>query len=335
MDQQNKSIKAAVIGLGVGEQHLKGYLSVPGCEVAAVCDIDPERLSKVANDYPGIPTTPNADDILLAQDIDVVSIATNDEFHYEQIMKGVEANKHIFVEKPLCVSRQQLCDIKLAFEKKPHLQLSSNLVLRKAPRFEQLSQRLGNGELGDLYYLEGAYDYGRLEKLTNGWRGLEQSYSVMLGGGIHLIDLILWLHKVKVRKVSAIGTNIASNGTAFNGFDMVLSTIVFEDGSIGKISANFGSVTKHHHRLSIYGTTGTFSQSHDGATYHFGRDAAPKEVPLVDEYPGVKKDKILQGFILALQGKCTMEISKDEIFDAMNVALAIDEALKSETTIEL
>ena len=104
--------------------------------------------------------------------------------------------------------------------------------------------------------------------------------------------------------------------------------LLFVDGSIGRISANFGSVTKHHHRLSVYGTEGTFSQGHQGAMYQFGRDKCPKEKILDQGYPAVGKDELLKNFVLELQGLCDEQISNGEIFETMNVALAIEEALQ-------
>ena len=52
-----------------------------------------------------------------------------------------------------------------------------------------------------MYFLEGDYNYGRIDKLTKGWRGKVKDYSVILGGGIHLLDLILSLKRSKVMEV--------------------------------------------------------------------------------------------------------------------------------------
>ena len=71
------------------------------------------------------------------------------------------------------------------------------------------------GELGTLYHAEGDYDYGRRHKLTDGWRGAEPAYSVVLGGAIHLVDLLLWLTGERPDAVDrAVGGGIATRGTA-------------------------------------------------------------------------------------------------------------------------
>ena len=86
---------------------------------------------------------------------------------------------------------------------RPELVLSTNLPLRRSPRFVRLRELIAGGELGELFHLEGDYDYGRRHKLTDGWRGRIPYYSVMLGGGIHMIDLLTWVSGLNVTEVVA------------------------------------------------------------------------------------------------------------------------------------
>jgi len=67
--------------------------------------------------------------------------------------------------------------------------------------------------MGELFYLEGDYNYGRLHKFTTGWRGEIPFYSVTYGGAIHLIDLLIWLSEGKVSEVIATGNKIAGKDT--------------------------------------------------------------------------------------------------------------------------
>ena len=46
---------------------------------------------------------------------------------------------------------------------------------------------------GKIFYIEGDYNYGRVKKITKGWRGKIPFYSVTYGGGVHIIDLITWI----------------------------------------------------------------------------------------------------------------------------------------------
>ena len=149
-------------------------------------------------------------------------------------MLAIENKQHIFVEKPVCVSSSQLNAIENALEKNPDICFSSNLILRKAERFIELRKKITAGDLGQIYYVEGDYDYGRLKKLTNGWRAEQYGYSVFLEGAF------IWLISFAISwficyLVSAIGSKICSSSSEFDGFDTVLASMQYNDGSIGKI----------------------------------------------------------------------------------------------------
>ena len=77
-------LRVGIIGLGVGEKHIEAYQRHPGCEVVALCDFSSEKLSAIGSKYPGIPLTDKADDLLQDPDIDVVSIASYDNYHYDR-----------------------------------------------------------------------------------------------------------------------------------------------------------------------------------------------------------------------------------------------------------
>ena len=64
-------------------------------------------------------------------------------------------------------------------------------------------------------------------------------YSVTLGGGLHLIDIMLMINNSEVEKVIAVGNNISTKRTRFNYYDSVTSLIKFKNGSTAKINSNF------------------------------------------------------------------------------------------------
>ncbi|MHA1564056.1 MAG: Gfo/Idh/MocA family oxidoreductase, partial [Alphaproteobacteria bacterium] len=51
MPTNTRPLKAGIIGLGVGEAHLRSYQSIPDVEVTKICDIDPTRLAEIAKRY--------------------------------------------------------------------------------------------------------------------------------------------------------------------------------------------------------------------------------------------------------------------------------------------
>lgn len=335
MKLKTGKLKAGIIGLGVGASHIAGYETHPACEVTAVCDFAPEKLDAAKQKYPKLRFTTQADEILRDPDIDVVSIASYDHFHHEQIVKALENRKHVFVEKPLCLHPKEAEHIRSFLRKDPSLKLSSNLILRRSPRFQKLKEMIDSGKFGELFYVEGDYHYGRLHKITEGWRGELDFYSVIYGGGVHMVDLLLWLTGDTVEEVTAYGNQIASKGSKFRYNDCVASLLKFRSGLIGKVTVDFGSVLPHFHSLNLYGTKATFVNDQGAGKLFESRDSKtqPKEIP--DAYPGVKKGDLLYRFVDSIVNGSEPEVSTEDVFRAMSVCFAMEESVKRNSPIKV
>ncbi|MGH3261631.1 MAG: Gfo/Idh/MocA family protein, partial [Trebonia sp.] len=320
----------AIIGLGVGEQHIAGYRAHPGAEVVAVCDIDPAKLAMAAERYPDLRRTGDARELLLDPEIDVVSVASYDDAHFEQIRLALSHGKHVFAEKPLVLSARDATEVAGLLRAHPELRLSSNLPLRLSPRFVRVRELIAAGELGELFHLEGDYDYGRPHKLTDGWRGQIPYYSVMLGGGIHLVDLLTWMSGLRVVEVmAASGNGIATAGTAFAHPSFVTTLLRTDAGPLIKINANLGSVCRHFHAVRIYGTDGTFINGlPDGVLYRATQ--APQEgIPSTvdDPYPGVAKGDLIESFVESILTGADARVTAGDAFASLSVCLAVERAL--------
>lgn len=326
-------LRAGIIGLGIGEQHIAGYRRSNDTEVVALCDIDPEKQATAVTNYPDCRIYASAEEMIDAPDIDVVSIASFDHHHAEQVIRALDRGKHVFCEKPLCVNEAELAAIRAARGRNPGIRLSTNTILRMSPRFRDLRERICRGELGRLYYLEADYNYGRLSKLKEGWRGNILDYSVMLGGGIHMVDLVLWLSSRRVVEVSAAGNKICSAGYGFTTPDMVVSILRFDDGTLAKVSANFGCVYPHFHKLEVYGTEATFVNDQGAASLYNSRDRDMRPEQIETAYPGIEKGDLIPSFIDAIRSNGPAEVEEDAVFSAMEVCLAIDRSWREGTSI--
>jgi predicted dehydrogenase len=330
-----KRLKAGIIGLGVGEQHIAGYHSHPNCEVVALCDFSDEKLEMAQEKYPQLKLSKDADELLNDPEIDVISIATYDNYHHDQIAKAITNGKHIFVEKPICLYEQELINIRALFIQNPHLKLSSNLILRMSPRFLLLKKMIAENELGELFYVEGDYNYGRLHKITEGWRGQLEFYSAMYGGGIHIIDLLLWLTGDRVIEVTAYGNNIVSKDTSFRYNDFSVCLLKFQSGMVGKVSANLGCVFPHFHGLSIYGTKATFVNGLNEATLYESRDKNQIPKKITAAYPGAHKGDLIYSFVDSIITGSEAKVSTEDVFSSMSVCLAIEKAIQRSETVKV
>jgi len=327
--------RLAVIGLGVGQRLVDGMVERGLPAPVAICDTDPAVLSAVGARYPD---TSRYDDWRAMIDqtaADIVVVASPDPLHREMTEAALDSGAHVFCEKPLCLDLEELQAVAAALARNPGRRLSSNLILRRSPRFLDLKARMDAGEFGRPFYVEGDYDFGRIWKLTDGWRGRIPRYSVTLGGGLHLIDLILWLTGERIEQARAVGSRLMTEGTGFREPDFVVALLTTRSGMVIKISSNFGCARPHFHRLMVYGANATFENGPDAARIFRGRDPNTPPVLLDTPYPGIDKAALLVEFADACAGRGVPCPDETEVFEAMAVGLAIDQSLREDATVSV
>lgn len=323
------SLSVGIIGLGVGEQHIAGFEAHPQAAVVALCDVDEKRLAEVAARHPGRALHTSDLEILEDPQIDVVSVASYDDAHHRQVVAALEAGKHVFVEKPLCQTRAQAQEIRRLLSSRPELRLSSNLPLRASPRFRVLREMVQAGELGDLYYLEGDYQYGRLHKITGGWRGQIEFYSVLQGGAVHLIDLLLWLSGEDVVEVSALGHQGPSRGTQFRYPDVVAALLRLSSGAIAKVTTNFACAHPHFHDVRLFGSAATFINAAPEALLHRWAGDEVVTSTIDAPYRGARKGDLIPSFVEAIVANGAPDVDEEDVFRTMSVVFAIEDAVAS------
>jgi predicted dehydrogenase len=318
------------------------YATLPSCQVKLLVDLDKSRAENLARAFPNSTAGGNFDDALDRDDIDVVSIASFDDAHFGQVMRALSAGKHVFVEKPLCRTTDELSQVRAALNARPSLHLASNLVLRGADLYCWLRDEIAAGAFGDIYAFDGDYLYGRLHKITEGWRGDTDNYSVMLGGGIHIIDLMLWLTGQRPVSVHAVGNRICTRDSGFRYDDFTAATMTFASGMVGRITANFGCVHRHQHVMRVFGTRKTFILDDAGPRLMVTRDpvesglAVPPVKPINLATKPAHKGTLIPAFIDGIVASKSPRTSDlDVTLDAIAIAAACDEAVLSSSPVQI
>ena len=324
-----QKLRVGIIGLGVGERHIAGFSSNKGCEVVALCDFDGDKLDKIKLKYPRVSVTKKADEIIDNVQVDVVSITSYDSHHYKQVVRALERGKHVLVEKPMCVKTSEAKHIRRLLNKYPDLRFSSNFPLRLVPRFKRVKKMIEDGVFGELFYAEGDYNYGRLHKIVDGWRGRDEGYSGVFGGGVHIVDLLWWLTGSRVLEVTAFGNKIVTVDSDFKNYDCVVSVMKFENGMLGKVVINLGGVSPHSHVLSVYGTEATFHNQHSGGQlFSKTKQGGVSARRMTEAYPGKKgKGDCQASFIDYIINKSQPVVEVDDVFRAMSICFAIEQAI--------
>lgn len=326
-----QTLKIGVIGLGVGEQHVLGYNEIEGCEVVAVCDIDPDQLAVVAerNDVPERYTDSRR--ITEHPDLDIISICSYDDAHVSQAISAFNHGKHVLVEKPVALNRSDAEALLRAQQESGKL-ITSNLILRRSPRFREVRRMLADGAFGEVFYMEGDYVHQILWKLTEGWRGKMDFYCVTYGGGIHLIDLMRWLIDDEVAEVCGMGNKILTRDSAYRYDDTIVALLRFSRGAMAKCLTTLGPQRTQLHALTVYGTEGTFvNDLPDGKL--FTGDQPEDERPMTTPYPAIEKRDLLPDFISAIREEREPNVSARDVFRVMDICFAAWDSVQQQRTV--
>lgn len=332
-----KKIRAGVIGLGVGAHQARTLSSHPNVELKWLCDLNKKKLLDLSCELPEAKVTQNSKDVLQDEDIDLVCIASYDQFHFEQVIMALNNGKHVYVEKPVCLSKIEIKKIHKKLSEQTNLRLSSNMVLRTCPLFNKLKKSINSNMMGKLYYLEADYLWGRKKKLTNGWRAETELYSIIYGAAVHMIDLIMWFTKKKPLRVQAMGNRISTKGTKQRNNDFAVLLLEFENQMVVKISAHGGCVHPHFHSLKVFGTASSFFHESTGTIWIESSEPNQKFKVEKEEYPAKsKREGALISFIESLinTNKSAM-ISETEVFNTMSVCLAAEKSIKTGKAVEI
>jgi predicted dehydrogenase len=169
-------------------------------------------------------------DVLQDPGFDLVVIATRHDQHAEQVIASLEAGKHVFVEKPLAISWDELDRVIQAYESQesrsllmvgfnrrfsPALQtLFSAVQGRRSPLM--MNYRLNGGYIPPDHWIQGGQGGGR-----------------NLGEACHMYDVFRFLAGAPVARITA--TAIDPGPLPYLRNDNFTASIAFEDGSVGNL----------------------------------------------------------------------------------------------------
>jgi len=142
-----------VVGCGYwGPNLIRNFRSLQNCHMKTMCDLSVDRLDHLKSLYPEIDTETNFDNLIEDPDIDAIAIATAVSHHHPLAKAALEAEKHVFIEKPMAASVEQ-CDelIKLAEQKGLILMVGHTFLF--APAIHKIKEIVESGDLGDIRYI--------------------------------------------------------------------------------------------------------------------------------------------------------------------------------------
>jgi len=163
----NDRLNFAIMGL-----HSRGYAHLSSLKankasarVAYVCDVDSNTLKKFAdsaNKELGYAPATEKDfrNILAKKDVDAITIAAPDHWHTPMAIAGLQAGKHVYVEKP-CSHNPAEGAMLVEAQRKYGKRVQMGTQQRSSPHTMEIVDKIHNGLIGKTYYAKAWYDNTR------------------------------------------------------------------------------------------------------------------------------------------------------------------------------
>ncbi|MGA2421779.1 MAG: Gfo/Idh/MocA family oxidoreductase [Candidatus Acidiferrum sp.] len=299
----NERSNFAVIGLnGRGYAHLASLkANQRAARIAYVCDVDSDILQKFAEavkrDTGEAPATEkDFRKILERKDVDAITIATPDHWHAPMAIAGLQAGKHVYLEKP-CSQNPAEGEMLLRAQEKYQKLVQMGTQQRSSPHSIEIIEKIHGGLIGRAYYAKAWYSNTRKSIGTGKevavpaqldwelWQGPAprrayrdnvhpynwhwfRNYGTgeALNNGTHEVDVCRWALGVEYpKRVSASGGRYHFHDD-WEFYDTLITNFTYEDAMLsweGK-SCEGMKFYGRDRGSAIMGTTGTVLIDRDG-----------------------------------------------------------------------
>ncbi len=267
----------------------------------------------------------NAADVLRDSTINTVFIASRHDSHAEYVLEALKNGKNVFVEKPLCLTEEELEEIRSFYEgagqDAPLLMVGYNR--RFSPLAVKMKKWAGQGPIAMAYRINS----GAIP--AESWiQDSEIGGGRIIGEVCHFVDFLTFMCGSLPVSVYA---SAMDDPTGLN--DVVVVTLKFEDGSVGTIcyySNGDKGLSKERFEVFSSGTSMVLEDFKSLTLYANGKKKMDK---LLSQNKGQKRE--INAFINAVQQGGNWPIPASELFLTSLITFKVIESLRTKQVIHL
>ncbi len=345
-------VRVLVVGCGhMGTSHARAYHKLDGFEIAGLVSRRPESRNRLNEELGGgIPLFDDYFEALEATRPDAVSINTYPDTHVDYAIAALEADAHVFVEKPLAETVDGALRVRRKAEETGK-KVVVGYILQHHPgwkRFTEAAQSLGKPLVMRM----------NLNQQSSGdeWtvhKNLMQSMSPIVDCGVHYVDIMCEMTRARPVSVHAIGARL-SDEIAADMYNYGQLQVKFDDGSIGWYEAAWGPMISEtaYFVKDVMGPRGSASiiadnqlgssdveghtrsdvllvhhaeTNEDGSFVHSDEVFRAENEPNHDELCELEQ----RFFLRAIQDDLDLTRHLDRAVDSLRIVLAADESIRT------
>ena len=256
-----RKVKVGIVGLGrLGRKHAENLaFRIPNCELLAVCSVIKEEAEQVQEEWGVKYAYTNYDDMIQNKELDAVLIASPSGFHCVQIEKALNANLHVFSEKPLGLYLEEALQVQEAVNKHKDKVFMVGFMRRYDKSYSYAKKKIEEGKIGDPVLIR-CYGLDPTKAIDGFMTFAKKNYSggLFLDMAIHDLDLARWYLNSEPKRVWAIGGSYGyPEIKELNDAETGAALVKFENDTMGIFVASRNCAHGYHIETEIIGTKGT------------------------------------------------------------------------------
>jgi myo-inositol 2-dehydrogenase/D-chiro-inositol 1-dehydrogenase len=325
---KHKIINVGLIGLGrIGKMHAENICyKLPFLNLKSISDPKPDH--KFIQNLGEITVHENAQEIISDKNIDAVIISSPTPTHFSLIKKCLENNKHVFCEKPISFSEEEVIEIiDLMAIKKTFVQVGLNR--RFDEDFILLKEKIKEGLIGKTQMIHITNHDSTIPR----FKFLKSSGGMLFDLCIHDFDMVTFITGEKIKEIYVNGSVfIEPRLKDVNDIDNAIITLELTNGVLCTIDSSRQTHFGYDQRIEVFGSKGMISI-----------DNKPNQLFLLSDESRTVKSKIRESFVERYQSsyinelehfyKCVISdkspiVGPENILDAIRIASAGTKSLE-------
>jgi predicted dehydrogenase len=250
-----KPLDVAVIGYGWWGKIITATLEAsPLINVVLVIESDPKVNDLAQESAKTLHFSVGKDfsEALVHPDVEAIVLCTPHQFHAQQIQLAAKAGKHVFCEKPLCLTYDD-AQASIAACNAAGVMLGIGHERRFEPAVVAMREEIAKGTLGVVLQIEANFSQDKFFALPpDNWRLSNKFAPVgpLTATGIHLVDLAIAI----LGPAESVWARLSTRGSQFENGDTLGIMLAFPGGANALISAILA--TPFDGRFCVYGSKG-------------------------------------------------------------------------------
>jgi scyllo-inositol 2-dehydrogenase (NADP+) len=297
--------------------------------LVAVCDATPVRQEAARAENPGARVTASYEEFLADDAVELVIVTTPPSSHCDLGVKAAEAGKHVFVDKPFAMTREE-AERMLAAAAKAGKVMHCHQSRRYDGEYRAIREAVAAGRIGAVTHLRRVWPQYGMGWATWGIEGFNPSWRVQraYGGGMvydyapHLGDQVLHLIDRPLTSVFADARGIKFSEEVDDHFSCLLR---FEGGATAYLEAsNMMQLPTPH--WYVIGTQGCIVAEKVGGPIQLQAEGMeqPETIPPVDRI-----SELYDNLLVSCRGEAAPNVTPEQLRASMGLIDAIFASAKA------